>query len=99
MVIKTFTLANRGWSTKWVPHAKLEDITGRSSWGGCDCERAIIYLSKRLGKMPVELTLHTLEHELEHALLFAAGVPVEDHDERLIDAKAALRRQFELTRR
>ena len=98
MVPKTFRLANRLWVVRWVQHSKLEDITGRSSWGACADDKAIIYLSKRLRKMPLALTLHTLEHELEHALLFTCGVSVEDHDERLIDAKAALRRQYEQTR-
>jgi predicted SprT family Zn-dependent metalloprotease len=89
MVPKTFRLANRKWR---VLFKKIKDN------GRCFPDRAEIHLNRALKKTP-ELLAHTLEHELNHALFSTHGIHVDHHDERLIDGLAALRRQFEQTRR
>jgi hypothetical protein len=98
---KSFTLANRKWKVRFVP---VEDIQARVNLrdgevvdGCCDPRYAVILLSAELLKGPEEYLYHTFEHEVHHALFFALGL--EDHDERIVEGLAGLRRQFEITRR
>lgn len=93
---KSFKLANRTWRVSMVKN--LVSPEGEALWGLCQYAQARISLDEDLArKGNEELLAHTFEHELHHAMLLAHGW--RDHEERLVEGMAGLRRQYELTKR
>ena len=93
---KSFKLANRTWRVRYVEGMTRHD--GAPVWGHADGDTATITLNSDMcAPGREELLAHTWEHELLHALMMAHGCV--DHDERFVEGVAALRRQYELTKR
>lgn len=94
MIPKSFKLANRTWKVRFIKNLRSPD--GDSLWGMTIPARACIHLDTQLLAPGMEEAKeHTFEHELHHALFSAHGF--HEHDERLVDGVAGLRRQFTLT--
>lgn len=93
---KTFRLAQRTWRVKWVKGLKAPD--GCMAYGLTDGITATITLDAGMLNGPKEHLMHTWEHELLHAMLYGHGV-FFDHDERMVDGLAGMRRQYALTAR
>lgn len=97
MIPRSFKLANRTWRVRYET-----DLRGgpdkEACWGTSNAVEAVIRLDKSLLEPGMEeYLLSTWEHELLHALLSAHGI--RDHDEVFVDGIAALRRQYEQTKR
>lgn len=96
MIPKTFKLANRTWRVHTVKGLKSQD--GEPCWGLTNTARASIQLDASLFEAGMdEMRAHVFEHELHHAMFCAHGWL--DHEERLVEGMAGLRRQYELTKR
>ena len=65
----------------------VDDLSGPAGrrCGECDPWKSRIRLD---GDMDPQLRAVALWHEIQHAILFGAGVPVEEHNEQHIDALA-----------
>ena len=77
--------------TLWTVH-ESDDIT---EMGHCDSSKALIRLRS---DMPQQVKESTFCHELMHAIVYMAGIPLAEHSERDIDAFGNLLHQFMLTR-
>lgn len=96
MIPKSFQLANRTWKVSYVKDLASPD--GSPCWGLTIPAHAEIHLDAQMLEPGMEETLeHIFEHELHHAIFCAHGW--HDHEERLVDGVAGLRRQFTLTAR
>lgn len=89
MIPESFQLGPYTWKVVW---RKL-----KGKYGECSAGSLEIRLHPKLLDGDPVLLLHTFEHELGHAIRYAYGET--NHDEVVVDGHAALRTQYELSKR
>lgn len=87
-VPSSFELGGTVWTVQ-----ESDDIT---EMGHCDGGNAVIRIRSNL---PPQVKQSTFCHELMHAILYMAGIPMGEHSERDVDSFGNLLHQFLLSRR